>query len=94
MSWLMVMGIIRLMITYVFRLMIMAVSMIWFMMVDVTSFLLKMNIKIKRIQPAYHLPAKMQMIPFHAQAAKRMLQHRPVRPKIQKRSDRHIPADS
>ena len=55
---------------------------------------LQMHIKIIRIQAALHRPAKMKVISFHSQAVQRMLQHRLVGAKIQKRSNRHISADS
>ena len=55
---------------------------------------LQMHIKIIRIQAALHRPAKMKVVSFHSQAVQRMLQHRLVGAKIQKRSNRHISADS
>ena len=55
---------------------------------------LQMHIKIIRIQAALHRPAKMKVVSFYSQAVQRMLQHRLVGAKIQKRSNRHISADS
>ena len=55
---------------------------------------LQMHIKIIRIQPAFHRPAKMEMVSLHAQAAECPLQNFSVGAKIQKRSDRHISANS
>ena len=55
---------------------------------------LQMHIKIIRIQPAFYRPAKMEMVSLHAQAAECPLQNFSVGAKIQKRSDRHISANS
>ena len=55
---------------------------------------LQMHIKIKGIQTAHHLPAKMQMVSIHSQALQRILQHLPVRSQIKQGSYRHIPADA
>ena len=55
---------------------------------------LQMHIKIKGIQTAHHLPAKMQMVSIHSQALQRILQHLPVRSQVKQGSYRHVPADT
>ena len=56
--------------------------------------ILQMHIKIKSIQTAHNLPAKMQMVSIHSQALQRILQHLPVRSQVKQSSYRHVPADT